>query len=238
MPTISTISVDFATDETFSPLVLNKVINPYMMAKYCLGDDYTFNPTFSGGFLKRSGDTATGPLYVPLTAPVTNTQVANKKYVDDTALTVDNRVTTVDNRITSLSATASLVCPIGAIIMWAGSSASVPSNWRICDGTGGTPDLRDRFIVGSGRTYTTGNVGGLSAVTLEIDEMPKHRHTVTTSIDDTPSGSGSVTADNSSGNYTTTVNTSYVGGLNGNGVTQAHENRPPYYALAYIMRIS
>jgi len=43
--------------------------------------------------------------------------------------------------------------PIGGIIMWSGSS--IPTGWGLCDGTQGTPDLRNRFIVGSGSSYAT-----------------------------------------------------------------------------------
>ncbi|MBI4325506.1 MAG: tail fiber protein [Chloroflexi bacterium] len=45
--------------------------------------------------------------------------------------------------------------PLGGIIMWSGSS--VPDGWALCNGQNGTPDLRNRFIVGSGGEYTTGN---------------------------------------------------------------------------------
>jgi len=46
------------------------------------------------------------------------------------------------------------VIPIGGIIMWNGSSASIPSNWQLCDGSNGTPDLRNKFILG-GNAYST-----------------------------------------------------------------------------------
>jgi microcystin-dependent protein len=50
--------------------------------------------------------------------------------------------------------------PTGVIVMWSGSTASVPSGWHICDGTLGTPDLRDRFVVGAGSTYAVNGTGG------------------------------------------------------------------------------
>lgn len=61
--------------------------------------------------------------------------------------------------------------PIGGILIWSGSIASIPSAWQICNGTNGTPDLRDRFVVGSGDGYTTGNTGG--AATIDMT----HSHT-------------------------------------------------------------
>jgi hypothetical protein len=39
--------------------------------------------------------------------------------------------------------------PKGVIVMWSGAIANIPSGWVLCDGTNGTPDLRDRFIVGA-----------------------------------------------------------------------------------------
>ncbi|MGJ0848633.1 hypothetical protein ACR77J_18340, partial [Tissierella praeacuta] len=46
--------------------------------------------------------------------------------------------------------------PKGAILMWSGSIANIPEGWALCDGNNGTPDLRDRFIVGAGRAYSIG----------------------------------------------------------------------------------
>jgi hypothetical protein len=50
--------------------------------------------------------------------------------------------------------------PSGGIIMWSGSIASIPVGWLLCNGTSGTPDLRDRFVVGAGTTYAVGATGG------------------------------------------------------------------------------
>ena len=59
--------------------------------------------------------------------------------------------------------------PSGAIIMWSGSIGSIPAGYYICDGNNGTPDLRDRFVVGAGNTYAVGNTGGFtSSVTSSI----------------------------------------------------------------------
>ena len=50
--------------------------------------------------------------------------------------------------------------PTGLIVMWSGSSASIPYGWKLCDGTNSTPDLQDRFIVGAGSTYAVDATGG------------------------------------------------------------------------------
>ena len=117
--------------------------------------------------------------------------------------------------------------PQGAIIIWSGTVASIPSGWALCNGTNGTPDLRDRFIVGAGKSYSVGGKGGEATHTLTTAEMPPHIHNMEgfqigsrwgaehpTFI---PGGAG--------------ISTGSAGG------GQAHENRPPYYALCFIMKI-
>ncbi|MCB0686366.1 MAG: hypothetical protein KDC53_07570, partial [Saprospiraceae bacterium] len=66
------------------------------------------------------------------------------------------------------------IIPAGGIIMWNGGA--VPDGWALCNGQNGTPDLRDRFVVGSGSTYAAGSNGGSSAVTLDTTNLPRHAH--------------------------------------------------------------
>jgi len=69
--------------------------------------------------------------------------------------------------------------PRGVIVMWSGSIATIPSGWALCDGANGTPDLRDRFVVGAGSSYSVGATGGENIHTLTVAEMPSHNHTYT-----------------------------------------------------------
>ena len=66
--------------------------------------------------------------------------------------------------------------PIGGIILWNGSTGNIPPNFRLCDGQNGTPDLRDRFIVGAGGGYTPGDTGGSNQVTLTEAQLATHSH--------------------------------------------------------------
>ena len=153
-----------------------------------------------------------------------------------------------------LSGQTSLV-PAGVILLWSGSIASIPSGWNLCDGTNGTPDLRNRFIVGAGSTYAVGATGGADSVTLDASQMPAHTHTFSGSTNTTGAHTHTVAAGNSGGadNIITTGNarsndTSYTTSSAGDhshtfsGTTAStggggsHENRPPYYALAYIQK--
>ena len=134
-----------------------------------------------------------------------------------------------------------LLTPRGLICMWSGSE--VPTGWYLCNGENGTPDLRNRFVVGAGDSYAIGNMGGSNDVTLTTANLPAHSHNTkvkTTSQDIYNSGNGNILTGrwnydtelhlNSGGDYNFTVNTSNTGS------GTAHENRPPYYALAYIMK--
>ena len=71
--------------------------------------------------------------------------------------------------------------PAGCILLWSGSIASIPSGWLLCNGSNGTPDLRDRFVVGAGSTYAVGATGGATTVTLETTNLPSHTHSLSAS---------------------------------------------------------
>ena len=117
--------------------------------------------------------------------------------------------------------------PSGGIILWSGAVAAIPAGWYLCNGANGTPDLRDRFVVGAGNSYSVADTGGEATHTLTVDEMPSHRHGA-----DSDGGTDNSTAGyfRREGGNIGQIYTAYTGG------GAAHENRPPYYALAYIMK--
>ena len=127
----------------------------------------------------------------------------------------------------------------GMIILWSGASDNIPTGFVLCDGQNSTPDLRARFVVGAGdgtgagnSNYSVGDNAGAESVTLSIAQMPNHKHD--TSVDNTnlfPSnGQTSINFGGAGGYPATTFTMSTTGG------GQPHENRPPYYALCYIMK--
>ena len=139
--------------------------------------------------------------------------------------------------------TPSIPSAIGTIMMWHGATSAIPPNWALCDGQTvegiATPDLRDRFVVGAGSSYAPGDTGGAAQVTLTEDQMPAHNHTITTGVSALtlpyeecgihPKLSLPFWGDCPLlGTFPTS---SSVGG------NMPHENRPPYYSLAYIMRV-
>ena len=119
--------------------------------------------------------------------------------------------------------------PVGGIIMWSGATNAIPSGWALCDGQNGTPNLQDRFIVGAGSSYNVNDTGGEASVTLTLNQIPAHSHVYQNQVAVTNAGERPWPASNNDCRLDD-ANTTEVGG------GQSHENRPPYYALAYIMK--
>ena len=82
---------------------------------------------------------------------------------------INEKITNIKTNITALQD----AMPVGSIIMFNGKAEEIPSGWAICDGTNGTPNLIDRFILAS--TYA-GGTGGKSQITLTVSQLPPHRH--------------------------------------------------------------
>ncbi|MFA5857783.1 MAG: hypothetical protein WC955_01815 [Elusimicrobiota bacterium] len=147
----------------------------------------------------------------------------------------------VEGEIKSLSGgTTFYMVPRGTIVIWSGTISSIPTGWALCDGINGTPDLRDRFLLGMSSTDTPGIIGG---TTTHIHVVPGHLHSVaglTTNAcptdrwmvdgdggDDFAEGSHSHTISAFNTNYSTVT----ITGIN----TQPH--LPPYYKIAFIMKL-
>lgn len=189
----------------------------------------------------------------------------------------------ITGAVTATQAQINQPIPAGLIAMWSGAINAVPSGWALCNGSNGTPDLRDRFIVGAGSTYAVGNTGGAASVTLTSSQIPGHTHTGTTGNESASHTHTGTTASSGAHTHLSSQASSYVmlasGGAYANGwvnglesspsattssagahthtfTTQSasnththsfttdstggggsHENRPPYYALAYIMKL-
>jgi hypothetical protein len=106
--------------------------------------------------------------------------------------------------------------PSGFIGMWSGSIASIPTSWLLCDGTNGTPNLRDRFIIGAGSTYAVAATGGSADSTL-----PAHTHTLSASG---TTSSADLNHTHSGTTGTMNSNTSHSHGISDPGHQHAYRN--------------
>lgn len=179
--------------------------------------------------------------------------------------------------------------PRGIITMWSGATNAVPSGWALCDGKNGTPNLKDRFIVGAGQSYAVGNVGGsitrtpsvwtnaagtgiqVAGTAINTSQMPWHTHSGSVGSDASITTQRSVQEMYegewlSAGHFYATGRVPITArkplkefsaslSINGTGGNQPHYHgvtdkghahtaaasaidvRPPYYALAFIMKL-
>ena len=162
-----------------------------------------------------------------------------------------------NTNLIKLDGTAGGIIPTGGIIMWSGAANAIPTGFALCNGdaisrstfatlfaaigtihgagdgssTFNLPDLRNRFIVGagSGSNYNVSDTGGADSVTLTVDQIPAHTHTYLDQYVVIDAGYRPWPANNNDC-YFRDKDTSSVGG------GQSHENRPPYYALCFIMK--
>jgi len=107
----------------------------------------------------------------------------------------------------------------GMILLWSGAVVDIPSGWVLCDGANGSPDLTDRFVQGAGDSFAPGATGGDVA----------HTHTF---FGDGHTHEVDIDGMISSGDGFTNQTTESVV----TGTTEAGDNIPPYYALAYIYK--
>jgi len=131
---------------------------------------------------------------------------------------------------------SSIPFPKGIVVIWTGTLADVPKGWALCDGTQGTPDLRGRFVLGVNPSDNKNDLtarpmkttGGEETVTLTIDQMPSHVHKILQETNNSCSCGGGSCACGGLG---------YVADSKEAGSNKPHNNMPPYFALAYIMKL-
>ena len=107
----------------------------------------------------------------------------------------------------------------GIISIWSGSIATIPSGWVICDGNNGTPDLRNKFVIGAGGGFVVDETGG-ATTHLHPVTGDGHMHTLT---------AGAQVGAGAAFNADTDVDAV-------TGLTNPVSSFPPFHALAYIMK--
>lgn len=193
-----------------------------------------------------SGNFSAGMITANLTGNVTGNVTGTLTGTIATTTVATTQAVTDDSTKVATTAYVRDIIPTGVIVMWSGSIASVPSGWLLCDGTNGTPDLRNRFVVGAGSTYAVDATGG-SANAIVVAHThtatvtdPGHNHQACISnfgqATGGPGGSGSSTYGTNCNNVTGTRTTGISVTNSTTGSSGTNANLPPYYALAYIMK--
>lgn len=234
-----------------------------------------------GSFIDLIGTNLTSGNVLISGGAVNNVTMSNltASSVSLSSATATTQAVTTNNTTLATTAFVHSVLPARAIVMWGGIVADIPTNWQLCNGQNGTPDLRDRFVVGAGNQYTPRQIGGNASITLTETQIPAHVHTFTIAGNTAGAGThnhilhdpghvhttGQIIDTSIAGIYTQqtggTTGVSYrtgnvIAGVtmdsvsnhihsvtlndvsNTTGGDQPHENRPPYYALCYIQKMT
>jgi len=144
----------------------------------------------------------------------------NNKKVTTTSLNVTGNGTIVGN----LDVGSLNILPKGIIVAW--GSDIIPAGWALCDGKNGTPNLIDRFLLGSGKQKLL-TTGGEETHKLTVDELPSHDHA---GIPGTHC-EGHHCAAYGGGEWANLKNSALAGG------DKPHNNMPPYTAVNFIMKL-
>lgn len=194
-------------------------------------------------------------------------EIPNSSYFTETSLSSESNYTDATKKDALPRSTIKLIrysaestsssVPQGSIIPWYGSSENIPNGFALCDGKNGTPDLRDKFLVGAGASYALGNIGGASSVLLSEDNIANHRHlmfvpeyrtlgrgyfyqSLTNSTYVSVGGNSSSGSCEEKYNMVAAASSVPSIGLTGYAGTnhpKPFDNRPPYYALYYLMKL-
>lgn len=171
----------------------------------------TYYPSPYGSYNELS---TTGDTYLAIDSGsnvgIGTTSPLSKLYIEGEAISVVNGV-------------QHYMVPRGTIVLWSGST--IPTGWHLCDGTNGTPDLRDRFVYGAGGSFSIGNTGGSATHSHSIDPP------------ETETGDGIM---KSKGGVWETHARDYWHQTHKFDIpsfdSAEEEELPPYYVLAYIMK--
>ena len=221
------------------PYVLDENDNHYIDEN---GKKIKYNVTYSdtneyykykdGLYINDDGHFDTEDRHLIVKEGIIDTHVVCKKQLDQLD---DNIKEYINNKMLSLKTE---IIPIGSIIIWAGLVSKIPDGWVLCDGQNGSPDLRSRFIIGAGKgngltERILRNTGGAETHKLTIAEMPSHNHEYKI-----PCGGRSCRYHGPAIQMGSSYANPDKGAIFNIGGGQDHNNMPPFYTLAFIMKAS
>lgn len=111
----------------------------------------------------------------------------------------------------------------GIIVMWSGAIVDIPAGWSLCDGNAGRPDLRNRFVIGAGDVYAPDDTGGALTHTHPFTG-DGHDHGIPQTAGCPGAGPNACLSE-----LDTTADAAA-------GTTDATDHKPPYFALAFIIK--
>ena len=131
---------------------------------------------------------------------------------------------------------SSIPFPKGIVVIWSGALANIPSGWALCDGDKGTPDLRGRFVMGVNPSdkkndltaRPMGTTGGTETHILTVEQIPSHTHKILQEVNNSCTCGGGGCA---------CGGLQYKADSQETGEGKPHPIIPPYFALAYIMKL-
>jgi hypothetical protein len=207
----------------------------------------TAGGTVSAATSFTGGLTVSNTLAVSATTTVTGATTFSGATAMGASATATTPAVTSDSTALATTAFVRDIIPAGVILLWSGSVASIPTGWLLCNGSNGTPDLRDRFVVGAGSAYAVAATGG-SANAVNVS----HTHTATSVVTDPGHVHGGVpqlvgdidrgdqassfSIDATSNTASATTGVTVATSISTEGSSGTNANLPPYYALAYIQK--
>jgi len=157
-----------------------------------------------------------------------------------TAISGTNTTQIATTAFVQLSAVAAI--PVGGIILWSGSVASIPAGWLLCNGAYSTPNLADRFVIGAGNLYAPAGAGGSTDLVVPSHTHsvtdPGHAHNIASENNNTAGAPANISSFSTTSTPVTRATNSATTGVSivTTGVSPVNANMPPYYALCYIIK--
>jgi hypothetical protein len=209
---------------------------PYALYAETTGGDYDWMVDGNDMYPIPSGNVGIGT-----TSPGAKLEVAGQVKITGGSPGEGNVLTSDADGLASWQDPSAFGLPSGVIVMWSGTLGTIPAGWALCDGTNGTPDLRDRFIYGVSAGQNPGVPGGSLSHSHTVNS---HTHTVNPPNTETIGGSGLIVGPGEGCAWADLyTHTHYVdipvfnSGSSPAG-TSSEAHLPPYYKLAFIMNMN
>ena len=188
----------------------------------------------------------------PYTASSTHTHTISGASANASATstgTATSSTGTIEPPYTTLlpvQATSSISAPQNLIVLWAGLIADIPTGWALCDGTNGTPDLREKYIKGNtAGAHSSGGAATHSHTYTAHTHTATHSHgagtfsasTVTNDRTFVGGSTGVLVAANGHGHSVGSIPSGSATATSASPTVSTESNEPPYSTVQYIMKV-